>query len=283
MPELPEVQTIVAELAGRVAGRTMTHVDLRRADIVTPRAVDFPKLITGRRIASLTRRGKRILFTLDNHHGFYIHLGMTGRLTIRGPGSASPEPALHTHLILTFDTGLQLHFTDPRRFGGLFWLAAASGDQDLGPEPLTLTPPRLARRLHNTARPIKSALLDQRLIAGLGNIYVDESLHAAGLHPLIPANALTSDQIQCLNRAIKSTLRRALSHGGSTLRDYRTATGEKGNFQKIHRVYARQGQPCLTCGTPIERIVLTGRSTCFCPKCQHSSSLRRFVPPSLRR
>lgn len=284
MPELPEVQTIVADLADRIVGRTITRVDLRRRDIVTPRDVDFPKLIRRRRITALSRRAKRIIFTLDDGRRFYIHLGMSGRLSLRDSGSGirvwekgtaplsetrTPEPeSRHTHMILTLDGGLQLHFTDPRRFGGIFWLGTESPEKDLGPEPLSLTARQLAVRLGKTARPIKSALLDQRLIAGLGNIYADESLHAAAIHPLTPANRLTPQQIARLNRAIKTTLRRAIHHRGSSVRNYRDGDGRGGHFQKLHRVYGRQGQPCLTCGTPIERIVLSGRSTCFCPQCQ---------------
>jgi formamidopyrimidine-DNA glycosylase len=140
----------------------------------------------------------------------------------------------------------------------------------MGPEPLTLRPKQLAQRLSNTRRAIKNALLDQNLIAGLGNIYVDESLHAAGVHPLTPANELDWPAVLRLNRGIKSTLRRALRHRGSTLRDYVDAEGGPGAFQKLHRVYDRAGQPCRECKSSIVRIVLGGRSTCFCPKCQRA-------------
>jgi formamidopyrimidine-DNA glycosylase len=263
MPELPEVQTIVTALSGRIVGRTIARAALLRTDIITPVGINFPKFVTGRRIMGVTRRGKRIIIRLDSLDQFYVHLGMTGRLTL-----TEGEIESHTHLIITFDSGLQMRFRDPRRFGGIFWLGKDSPDKDLGPEPLTLRVRELAAQLARTGRPIKSALLDQKLIAGLGNIYADEALHAAGIHPLAPADCLRPEQIKRLNLAIKSSLRRAIAHGGSTLRDYRDAEGRPGIFQKIHRVYARDGLPCQKCGTMIERIVLSGRSTCFCPKCQ---------------
>ncbi len=190
---------------------------------------------------------------------------MTGHLAVMSPEA---DLAAHTHLILTLDDGFELRFTDPRRFGGVFWLGKAPADAHLGPEPLTLRPATLARRLAGTDRAVKNALLDQSLIAGLGNIYVDESLFAARIHPLTPASRLAADDVARLSRAIKLTLRRALRHRGSTLRDYRDPAGEPGRFQTLHRVYNRAGLPCRVCRTPITRIVLAQRSTCFCPHCQ---------------
>ena len=180
------------------------------------------------------------------------------------------EPTLaHTHLTLDLDeSNTQLRFCDPRRFGGVFWLGKSDFAEGMGPEPLSIRPRQLAQLLSRTTRAIKNALLDQSVVAGLGNIYVDESLFAATIHPLIPADQLSLEQITRLNRAIKSTLRRALRHRGSTLRDYRDADGLPGGFQKLHRVYAREGKPCRACKTAIERIVLGGRSTHFCPVCQ---------------
>ncbi|HEY8750447.1 MAG TPA: zinc finger domain-containing protein, partial [Tepidisphaeraceae bacterium] len=169
----------------------------------------------------------------------------------------------------------ELRFTDPRRFGGVWWIGAEPDAKDMGPEPLATRPEQLRKRLARTTRAIKNALLDQSVIAGLGNIYVDESLFSSGIHPLTPADQLTREQIGRLNRAIKSTLRRALRHKGSTLRDYRDANGESGGFQILHRVYAREAKPCRTCKTPIKRIVLGGRSTHFCPKCQPASKKLR--------
>jgi formamidopyrimidine-DNA glycosylase len=190
---------------------------------------------------------------------------MSGRLSIQVSGI---QPRPHTHLILEIG-GRELHFVDPRRFGGVFWLGAdQSADTGLGPEPLEMRAAQLARALAGTRRAIKTALMDQKLIAGLGNIYVDEALFSSGIHPQTPANEIPREKITRLNRSIKQVLRRALRHRGSTLRDYRDANGQAGNFQKIHQVYDRAGEPCVICGTPIKRIVLGGRSTHFCPKCQ---------------
>ena len=280
MPELPEVQTVVTTLAPRVTGRTIRAVSHLRPDIVTPADADLPRVLAGRRVESVARRGKRIVFTLDDGNRFYVHLGMTGQLTLSPADTPLPP---HTHLVLELlepvtaeappapasSPPVQVRFRDPRRFGGVWWLGrSALPDAGMGPEPLKLRPAQLFRRLHRTTRAVKNALLDQSVVAGLGNIYVDEALFAAGVHPLTPGDALTPAQVAKLNRAIKTTLRRALRHRGSTLRDYVDADGAAGSFQNLHRVYDRAGQPCRRCRTPIERIVLGGRSTHFCTKCQ---------------
>lgn len=232
-----------------------------------------------------------------------IHLGMSGRLTI----CAAEAPIdRHTHLRVVIDGGREeLRFVDPRRFGGIWVLSVVDcrltikGDDDaqvnssaktgprssassprngpasrkrrtlgpLGPEPLELTSRKFGELLARK-RQIKALLMDQSAIAGLGNIYCDESLHAAGIHPLTLANMLTPDQVGRLLRAIKSVLRRAIRFAGSTLVDYRSANGEPGSFQRYHRVYNRAGKPCRRCGTAIERLVIAGRSSCFCPQCQ---------------
>lgn len=291
MPELPEVQTIVTTLRPRLVGQRITSLELARRDIVSPSDVDLSACLLGRTITAIDRRGKRIVFTLEDTSRFYIHLGMSGRLTVESP-DASMMP--HTHLVVTVGSGqwavgsknatahrpppaadYHLRFRDPRRFGGVWWLGKdGSCDDRMGPEPLELKAGELARRLGGTTRAIKNALLDQRLIAGLGNIYVDESLFAAGTHPLTPADQLSRDQVVQLGRAIKTVLRRAIRHRGSTLRDYVDAEGQAGGFQKVHRVYGREGQPCVACQSPIQRIVLGGRSTHFCPKCQPPASRR---------
>lgn len=265
MPELPEVQTVVNTLRPGVIGRRITGVTLHRTDILSPAGIDLPSLLAGRTIADITRRGKRIVFTIDGADQFYVHLGMTGRLLL---GSPAELLAAHTHVLLNLDDGSQVRFIDPRRFGGVWWLGSSQEKDGMGPEPLLTTPRQLASRLARTTRAVKNALLDQKVLAGLGNIYVDESLFAAGIHPLTPANTLAAAQIARLNRSIKSTLRKALRHRGSTLRDYRDATNRPGGFQSRHRVYDRKGKPCPACRTPIERIVLGGRSTHFCPSCQ---------------
>jgi formamidopyrimidine-DNA glycosylase len=265
MPELPEVQTVVNSLLPMIRGQRVTAVALHRGDVVVPARFDLAAGLLHRKISGIQRRGKKIVFTLDDANRFVIHLGMSGRLTVE-PASTPQRP--HTHLVVSF-ASRQMRFVDPRRFGGIFWLGTNSADdENLGPEPLQLRTAQLAHRLGRTTRAIKNALLDQSVIAGLGNIYVDESLFAAGIHPLSPADELSNAQITRLNRSIKLVLRRALRHRGSTLRDYRDAEGNAGNFQKLHQVYQRTGEPCPVCKTPIGRLVLGGRSSHFCPNCQ---------------
>ena len=264
MPELPEVQTVVTTLRPKVVGRAIVAVVSARRDILTPDDIDLAALLRGRTVRSIDRRGKRIVFTLDDDNRFYIHLGMTGQVSVVAPDAALRP---HTHLELDLGEG-RLRFRDPRRFGGFWWLGRESADDGMGPEPLELRPSELLRRLSKTTRAVKNALLDQRVVAGMGNIYVDEALHAAGIHPLARADRLTPEQVGRLSRAIKSTLRRAIRHRGSTLRDYLDADGAAGGFQRLHRVYGREGQACTECASLIRRIVLGGRSTHFCPACQ---------------
>ena len=267
MPELPEVQTVVNTLRPAIVGRRVAAVDLRRPDVLLPTGLDLPALLVGKTVAAINRRGKRIVLQLSDGNQFYIHLGMTGRLTMED--IAAPLVP-HTHLIVTFAKAPknQLRFRDPRRFGGIWWLGSEKSDQGMGPEPLTLRSTKLATVLAKTTRAIKNTLLDQKVIAGLGNIYVDESLFHARIHPLVAANKLSPIQISMLNRSIKTILKKALHHRGSTLRDYFDANGNPGGFQKLHAVYDRAAKPCRKCKTPIERFVLGGRSTHFCPKCQ---------------
>jgi formamidopyrimidine-DNA glycosylase len=254
-----------------VTGARVVAVQLNRTDIVSPMGIDLPALLVGRTITAVERRAKRIVFTVEGCDRFYIHLGMSGQLTVE---RAETEVTKHTHLVMTLagksEYGeMQLRFRDPRRFGGVFWLGCGTAEEGLGPEPLTLKPAKLATALAGTRRPIKSALLDQRLIAGLGNIYADECLFLAQVHPLTLANTLSMEQVGRLNRAIKQVLRRAIRARGSTLRDFVDADNEPGGYRSEHRVYDREGERCRRCRRGvIERIVLTGRSTCFCSRCQ---------------
>jgi formamidopyrimidine-DNA glycosylase len=268
MPELPEVETIVRTLRPLLLDRRFGRIKLTRNDIVRPAGFDLPHRLVGRTVTDITRRGKRIIITLDDANRFYVHLGMTGRLTVE-PAAGPIRP--HTHLCadLCDRQDRQLRFRDPRRFGGIGWLGLGPDDERMGPEPLQLRPEQLFRRLSKTRRAIKNVLLDQAVIAGLGNIYVDEALFAAAIHPLVPARDLSPVQMRRLNRAVKLTLRRAIRHRGSTLRDYVDAAGAAGAFQTLHRVYHRTGDACIRCRMPIERIVVGGRSTHFCPGCQH--------------
>lgn len=265
MPELPEVETVVRAIEPELVGKRIEGVDLRRADIVTPADIDLPSLLKGKKIKRIWRRAKRIMFELGDGNRFYVHLGMSGQLKLAQPD----KPIIkHTHLILEFDKE-QLRFRDPRRFGGVFWLGKNhTDDPKLGPEPLELRAADLQKRLAKTRRAIKVALMDQAVIAGLGNIYADEALFASGIDPRRPANSLSSAEIAKLNRAIKTVLKRAIEHRGSSLRDYVDAKGRRGKFQKQHRVYHRTGQACVHCGGKIEKIVLGGRSTHFCATCQ---------------
>ena len=298
MPELPEVQTIVDTLRPGLLHRQIVGLPSLRPDIVTPPDLDLKSQLVGRSVTDVTRRGKRIVFTLDDGNRFYINLGMSGRLTLETEDALVQK---HTHIIMLLgdetkfrmmndecrmktrkgtkrQTALphssfivqasSLRFRDPRRFGGIWWLGQNSPAGDMGPEPLLIRPAQLMRRLARTTRAIKNVLLDQTVLAGIGNIYADESLFLARIHPLIPAEQLTHAEVKRLTRAIKLTLRRALRHRGSTLRDYVDADGVKGAYQKQHRVYDQKGRPCHNCKTPIARIVLGGRSTHFCPNCQ---------------
>lgn len=266
MPELPEVQTVVNTLRPLLVGRAVVRVPHVREDIVSPAGTDLVARMTRRRVTQVERRAKRIVLTLDDGNRLYFHLGMTGRLTIVAPGV---KPLKHTHFILLLDNARQLHFTDARRFGGVFWL----GQDDhvaLGPEPLRLKPNHLARQLAKTRRAIKTALLDQRLIAGIGNIYADETLFRAGVHPLRPACEIDAEAVRRINAALKRVLNRAIRAGGSSISDYVDASGQRGSFQTLHRVYDRAGAPCRSCRTLIVRIVVGGRSTHFCPTCQRA-------------
>ncbi len=246
MPELPEVQTVVDTLSPKILGRAITAVILNRVDVLQPIGFDLAKHLAGRKVSAIHRRGKKIIFLLDDGNRFYIHLGMTGRLTA---DSIETPFRPHTHLLLNFtgNGAPQVRFTDPRRFGGIWWLGSQStGDDKMGPEPLLIRPTQLAARLAKTSRAIKSALLDQSVIAGLGNIYVDESLFRANIHPLTPANKLTNYEIVRLNRAIKQTLRRALRHRGSTLRDYADANGKAAHFKNYTLSTTAPASPAQT-------------------------------------
>jgi formamidopyrimidine-DNA glycosylase len=264
MPELPEVETVVRSLRTSLVGATFGPVLHCRSDMVRA-SVDLVHLLPGRRILAIDRRAKKILIRLSGPATLGVHLGMTGQLTVE-PADTPLKP--HTHLVIALGP-TQLRFRDVRRFGEIWWLNDHSPDDaNLGPEPLTLTRPQLAGILARTRRAIKTALLDQHLIAGLGNIYADESLFRAGIDPRTIARRLSDPQVVRLCRAIRQILASAIAHQGSSLRDYIMVNGQSGRFQNLHRVYGRSGQPCHKCQTAIRRIVMGGRSTCWCPKCQ---------------
>jgi formamidopyrimidine-DNA glycosylase len=269
MPELPEVETIARALALRLEGRRIERLAQSRPDLRFPLPRDLPRRVGGRRLDRVRRRGKFLLLDLDSSLTLILHLGMSGRLVYDGP------PARHEHLTFDFDDGTVLRFVDPRRFGMAdLWPTAGLESHPmlarLGLEPLSpaFTTRRLQALLAGRRAPLKTALLDQRLIAGLGNIYVSEALFAARLSPERAAGSLGADEAARLVRAIRSVLRKATTAGGSSLRDYVQADGELGSFQSSFAVYGRLGLACPRCRGPIRRSVQSGRSTFFCPRCQ---------------
>lgn len=273
MPELPEAETIARGLRRSILGRRLGAVCFTRPDILRNRGDTPQNAITGHRVTSVSRQGKRVLIKLDNDLTLVFALGMTGQLTVARTDSACPP---HTHLRIPLDRGArEIRFRDVRRFGGVWLLKeGATGSKSkgralgpLGPEPLEIRIARF-RTLLRRKRQIKALLLDQSVIAGLGNIYCDEALHRAAIHPAARADELTLDQSAALLRGIRAVLREAIRRGGSTLSDFRDVNGNPGYFQQRHRVYQRTDQPCLRCRTPIQRIVVAARSTHFCPACQ---------------
>ncbi len=277
MPELPEVETIAAQLAASLPGAVFESVQLHRADIVRHGARGLVQKLVGTRIDAIDRHGKRLILRLSNGGELVVHLGMSGRLTLL----PKPEPLLpHTHARFTFAGRTdELRFRDPRRFGGLWYFDAAeekSGPRlrPLGPDALSIRVPVL-REMLRRRRQIKALLMDQQRISGLGNIYCDEALFTARIHPLTSADRLTEKEVRQLACAIRKVLRLSIQSGGSTLNDYRRADGREGAFQNMLRVYDREGLPCRRCGTKIRRIIAAGRSTHFCPTCQKLRRRRR--------
>ena len=278
MPELPEVETVMRGLAARLQGRTLVRAELRRADLRWPLPPGLAKRLTGARVLSFRRRGKFFLMRLSGGDSLLVHLGMSGRMSVGRP-TALPAPA-HEHMLLETDDGWQVSFVDPRRFGSLDLVPTAQEDAHrclagMGPEPLTddFTVAVLGAALAGKRTPIKSALLDQRVVAGLGNIYVCEALFRARISPRRLAASVTGARLARLVPEIKATLNDAIAAGGSSLRDYRQPSGELGYFQHAWKVYGREGEPCEACPqTPacprIQRITQSARSTFFCATLQ---------------
>lgn len=290
MPELPEVETIARGLAKRVTGDTIESVWLgqKKEPLKSP-AAEIASVLEHGRIAKVRRIGKHIVFDLDSAERmpsrtngakrgkatrstsarqakaqWIVHLGMTGRLQVCDPEA---ETAKHTHAVLKLSSGRELRFVDPRRFGRLS--VSASGDFDAtGVEPLEVDLGRFVELFRGRKTPIKSALLNQKLLRGLGNIYADESLFRAGIRPRRRAASITHQQLSKLYLSIQEVLKEAIALGGSSVSDYVNADGEEGFFQLQHRVYGRENEPCLVCTKPIKRIVIAGRSSHYCPKCQ---------------
>ena len=258
MPELPEVETVVRSLAPHLAGRRIVHAEFHSKRVTPGNRRSLAAKLEGRTIVEVRRRGKFIVITLDRGQ-LAVHLGMTGKLLL--DAAATP----YTHGIFTLDHGVLL-YDDPRQFGRIEWNPSRIGA--LGPEPLEITLEDFSQRLRARKSQIKPLLLNQRFLAGLGNIYVDEALFASGIHPLAQASRLTAARAAKLYQAIRETLTLAIEHRGSSISDYVDAAGERGNFQVLHRVYGREGEMCLKCGGPIKKTVVGQRGTHFCPRCQ---------------
>lgn len=286
MPELPEVETIRRTLAPLLIGRRVEGVTVRSPHCLAGPAAPaagpaegpaaWAEFLKGRTFAGLERRGKYLIARLDRGL-LVVHLRMTGRLVYYGDGA--PEPDRHTHVIISLEGGGELRFWDQRKFGRLYLYpdgGAAEGDAAgsagmvrLGPEPLAdgFTPERLAAALAGRRARIKALLLDQRVVAGLGNIYADEALFLAGVHPDREAGSLSAEEVRRLWEAIRAVLAAAIAHRGTTFSDYRDGLGAAGEFAPLLNVYRREGQPCRRCGATIVRL-RGGRSTRLCPGCQ---------------
>jgi formamidopyrimidine-DNA glycosylase len=274
MPELPEVETVRRGLASKISGRRIVQAELRRADLRRPFPAALATRLDGARIGALGRRGKYILIELDTDGLLLLHLGMSGRITA---GSAALPAARHDHVVLTLDDGTVIRFNDPRRFGLIDYVSRGEAAlhpllAGLGPEPLepSFGGAYLAGKLAGRLTPIKAALLDQRIVAGLGNIYVCEALYRAELSPKRLAASIGRRRADRLAAAIKSVLTEAIAAGGSSVRDYVQANGELGYFQHHWAVYGREGEPCpgCNCAEGVRRIVQSGRSTFYCAKRQ---------------
>ena len=278
MPELPEVETVVRELRPRLVGRRLTGIRVSRLRLRQPWSARWVPLVVGRRVQEVRRRGKWILVDLDPGGHLILHLGMTGQLTVVRAQELVPP---HTHWIADLNRRRQqLRFCDIRRFGSALFvpnekrLAAFFEQAQLGPEPFELDRDYWWTSLSRTRRCLKAALLDQRLVAGVGNIYADESLFEAYLFPGQLGTQTNRLQAERLRRAIPRVLNRAIDRRGSSIRNYIGASGRQGDYQREFRVYGQTGKPCPRCRTPIERIRLAGRSTHFCPRCQPASRAR---------
>ena len=279
MPELPEVETIARGLHKRVAGDTIQSIWLgEKPEPLKSSPQDIVKVLEHARIVQVHRIGKHIVFELTSvgtkrgrggrRGQWVVHLGMTGRMQVTTPDA---ELAKHTHAIAKLASGLELRFVDPRRFGRLAVVSlepASAGFEAPGDEPLQSQTARFIELFRGRKTPIKSALLNQKLLRGVGNIYADESLFRAGIRPRRRTSTITRDQLAKLLARVKEVLREAIALGGSSISDYVDADGEEGFFQLQHRVYGREGEPCLVCKTAIKRVVIAGRSSHYCPKCQ---------------
>jgi formamidopyrimidine-DNA glycosylase len=275
MPELPEVETIARGLASRVTGDFIESVWLgSKPEPLKSPAAEIAATLQSSRIADVRRMGKHIVFELVGARGrrsgkragakaqWIVHLGMTGSMLVCKPEA---EIARHTHAVVKLASGRELRFVDPRRFGRL----SVAHDFDAGGcEPLDVTLDRFITLFHGRRTPIKSALLNQKLLRGVGNIYADESLFRAGIRPRRRAASLNRENLRRLYKSVQEVLKEAIALGGSSVSDYVDSDGQEGSFQLEHRVYGREGERCLRCKATIKRMVIAGRSSHYCPKCQ---------------
>jgi formamidopyrimidine-DNA glycosylase len=274
VPELPEVETIRARLAPALTGRRIEHVEIADARLTRP---DPPEAVaaalTGERVAGVGRRGKYLIFAFESGRHLLVHLRMTGNLQYPAEGGFAADP--YRRAVVRLDDGSDVAYRDVRRFGT--WTLLEPGEAEnylaqrrLGLEPLErgFTASSLERVLAGRRAPIKAALLDQRAAAGIGNIYADEALWRARIHPLSPAASLTKRELSALRKGIRDALAMGIARQGASLRDYREPGGRRGRMQDDFRVYGRAGEPCHRCGTPIEKIRASGRGSWYCPSCQ---------------
>ena len=282
MPELPEVETVRRGLAPVMEGQVIARADVNRPDLRWPFPARMADRLTGQRVERLRRRSKYILADLSSGETLLIHLGMSGRMLVSGDPLGvfvhdHPAPEKHDHVVFHMDNGARITFNDPRRFGAMDLMETATAKQHkllsvLGPEPLgnDFHESHLVGAFKGKMTPVKSALLDQKIVAGLGNIYVCEALFRAGISPRRKAGRIAKPRVAALVPIIRQVLSDAIEAGGSSLRDFRQADGELGYFQHSFDVYGREGEPCRTPGCPgkVGRIVQSGRSSFFCAQCQ---------------
>jgi formamidopyrimidine-DNA glycosylase len=282
VPELPEVETIVRDLARMLPGATIDRVEVLKPDLIEGEPADaFARALQGNRVGSVTRRAKNIVIDLDVDGLLLVNLGMTGRLMVTDPGD---EPPLHTGVRMHLDDGRELRYHDVRRFGRL-WRSTreawAEWEGGLGVEPLSdaFTTAHLRALASRSRVEVKTWLMDQRRVVGVGNIYASEALFRARIDPRKPADALTDAELGRLRTGVQEVLREAIDFRGTTFLDYRDASGQRGDFALRLKVYDREGQPCTVCGAPIRRIVQAGRATFFCPRCQPRGRARKAATP----
>ena len=273
MPELPEVETVRTLLEPVLVGRSFARVEIADPRLTRPHdPAEVAAELTGERVEAVERRGKYLVVRFESGRVLLIHLRMTGNL-LHVPGAALVDDP-HRRAVVTLDNGSDVVYRDVRRFGT--WLLVEPGELDaylaerLGAEPLerAFTSRGLATRLANRRAPVKAVLLDQRTLAGLGNIYVDEALWRAQIHPSTPANDVPAEALPVLRRGIRAALHAGIARQGATLRDYRRPDGTRGRMQDEFKVYGREGEPCPRCGAPIEKLRIAGRGSWYCPSCQ---------------